>query len=171
MDDVSELDEDVPEEEDATDDDIAIPTSARRSCAAAVQARKSIQSAYDDRRTPLVLKFPAAGPTPRELEALRASTNTFKAIDPVMMQMAESFASRKVALLPPPTISGNRLKVDKDSLHLYAADGCTTTREMWETALSSSRFKGPRRHPPFRELYRLTDPGTYDGSEWAENIR
>ena len=71
----------------------------------------------------------------------------------------------------PPVLSLDRLTIDAWNVHLYAAEGCTTRQEMWDSALSSTRFKGPRRSAPFRELYRLTDPAVDDESDWAENIR
>lgn len=94
-------------------------------------------------------------------------------IDPQLRTQAAAWvASRPAPILArAPQLSSNRLVVDDRSIFLYAAEGCTTRQEMWDSALSSTRFKGPRRSAPFRELYRLTDPAVDDESDWAENIR
>lgn len=92
-------------------------------------------------------------------------------VGPEVMKAVKHFAQRQPVWLAPPTLSADRLKVDASSIYLYAADGCSTFAEMWESALSSSRFRGPRRHAPFRELHRLSDPHPSDASDWAENIR
>jgi hypothetical protein len=92
-------------------------------------------------------------------------------VSPEMMSLARAFSARKPIFLQPPVLSDNRLRVDWSTIYLYAAEGCTTMDEMWATALSSTRFNGPRRHAPFRELHRLTDPLPTDESDWAENIR
>jgi hypothetical protein len=84
------------------------------------------------------------------------------------MSLARNFVHRKPILLKPPFLDPGRLIVGGHSVHLYAEIGAT---DLWASALSSSRFGGPRRHPPFRELYRLTDPSPRDCSDWAENIR
>jgi hypothetical protein len=89
-------------------------------------------------------------------------------IDPVLMKTARDHSQRKHIFLKPPVLSRGRLVVDELSVHLYAAPDAT---DLWKSALSSSRFNGPRRHPPFRELHRLTDPSPLDDSDWAENIR
>ncbi|PSN70871.1 hypothetical protein BS50DRAFT_584447 [Corynespora cassiicola Philippines] len=70
--------------------------------------------------------------------------------------------------LKPPILEKERLKVDELSVWLYAEDGASN---IWASALSSTRFGGPRKYPPFRELHRLTSPPDTDGSDWAENIR
>ena len=86
------------------------------------------------------------------------------------MAAAKAF-KHHTKFLQPPVLSSDRPVVDKHTVWLYSADTCTTMEERWESALSSTRFNGPRRHPPFRELYRLTDPPANDESDWAENIR
>ncbi|KAF1954289.1 hypothetical protein CC80DRAFT_506333 [Byssothecium circinans] len=91
-------------------------------------------------------------------------------ISPALMAAARIF-THKPKFLKPPVLPRDRATVDNHSVWLYSADTCTTMTERWESALSSTRFNGPRRHPPFRELYRLTDPPAYDVSDWAENIR
>lgn len=68
-------------------------------------------------------------------------------------------------------LSEDRLRIDSSSIHLYAAEYAITLEDMWYSAMSSTRFNGPRLHAPFRELYRLTDPLPMDVSDWAENIR
>lgn len=92
-------------------------------------------------------------------------------ISPGIMKLARNFTPGQSLYLKPPVLSSNRLRVDNRSVYLYAADGCTSFAEMWDSALSSTRFGGPRRHPPFRELHRLTSPPAWDVSDWAENIR
>ncbi|KAF2676014.1 hypothetical protein K458DRAFT_323066 [Lentithecium fluviatile CBS 122367] len=89
-------------------------------------------------------------------------------IDPALMEAAANFPKRKPVYLKPPVLSRERLVVDELSVHLYSEEGATN---LWASALSSTRFNGPRRHPPFRELHRLTDPNLSDDSDWAENIR
>ena len=89
-------------------------------------------------------------------------------IDPALLSAACNYAQRKPVFLKPPYLDPGRLVVDGRSVHLYAELGAP---DLWASALSSSRFGGPRRHPPFRELYRLTEPSPLDGSDWAENIR
>ena len=61
--------------------------------------------------------------------------------------------------------------VDPYTVYLYAQEGCRNEDELWASALSMYRFGGPRRHAPFRELYRLTEPMEWDTSGWAENVR
>ena len=92
-------------------------------------------------------------------------------VSPKMMELARGFSERQPIHVPPPVLSADRLRVDENSIFLYAADGCTTEQELWDTALSSTRFNGPRRSAPFRELHRLTTPPANDFSGWAENIR
>ncbi|KAF2245322.1 hypothetical protein BU26DRAFT_66931 [Trematosphaeria pertusa] len=121
---------------------------ARRS---ALKARQTIQKL-------------AAPPMPAPVPAKRASPP----IDPALTSAARAFPSRQPVFLKPPVLSSMRLVVDERSVLLYAEPGAP---DLWASALSSTRFRGPRRHPPFRELYRLTDPDPRDASDWAENIR
>lgn len=88
-----------------------------------------------------------------------------------MMHAARTYALRPPVFIKPPFLSRDRLSIDASNVLLYAAEGCVTNEEMWESALSSTRFRGPRRSPPFRELHRLTEPDPNDASDWAENIR
>ncbi|KAF2635509.1 hypothetical protein P280DRAFT_523054 [Massarina eburnea CBS 473.64] len=124
---------------------------------AAKKARQAIQD--------ISKQYIPKGPVPETIQAPSAP------IDPGLMQAATWHGKFLPKFLQPPVLSRDRLTVDEHSVWLYSADGCTTMAERWESALSSSRFNGPRSSPPFRELYRLTDPPSWDISDWAENIR
>lgn len=91
-----------------------------------------------------------------------------KKFAPEVEAAARNFRSRQPVFLKPLPISRDRVTIDAYNVALFAEDGAT---DLWGSALSSSRFGGPRRHPPWRELYRLTDPENDDASDWAENIR
>ncbi|CAO2653655.1 Nn.00g030660.m01.CDS01 [Neocucurbitaria sp. VM-36] len=177
--DESEPDDDTVEAEDGSDEDVVSPSRGQRVRAAAKKARQSIQSSFMTNRVPLVLKVPQLLPSPEKQVPLPAPEPEPKPIPKYMatepsaemMQAVYAYASRTPILLKPPVLSATRLRVDAASIYLYAAEGCTSLKEMWDSALSSTRFGGPRRHPPFRELYRLTDPNPSDDSDWAENIR
>jgi hypothetical protein len=169
----SEPDEDVPEVEIISDDDVVSPINAARSRAAARKARDTIKNISTETQRNLknlrqkeLLLSPRSSLVPPPTLQQRAAT-----IDPEVMTLARNYSPGRPAHLPPPTLSANRLVVDASSVYLYAADGCTTFKEMWDSALSSTRFGGPRRSAPYRELYRLTDPPAHDFSDWAENIR
>lgn len=88
-----------------------------------------------------------------------------------MMAAARAYEHRLPLYFPPPVLSANRLIIDEYTVYLYAQEGCRNEDEIWASALSTYRFGGPRRHAPFRELYRLTEPMPWDTSDWAENIR
>lgn len=94
-------------------------------------------------------------------------------IDPELLHCAASWVASRPApiLAPAPALSRDRLKIDEKSIFLYAEAGCTSREEMWASALSSTRFGGPRTSAPYRELYRLTAPEPWDLSDWAESIR
>ncbi|KAF2870519.1 hypothetical protein BDV95DRAFT_595261 [Massariosphaeria phaeospora] len=99
----------------------------------------------------------------------RASTPLSIDLAPAVLALARSHSTRLPIYARPPALSRDRLTVDALTVHLYAA---ADTPDVWASALSSTRFNnGPRKHPPFRELYRLTEPHARDASEWAENIR
>ena len=94
-------------------------------------------------------------------------------IDPQLFSAASAWVSARPAPIRArtPVLPSSRLVVDGRSIQLYSEEGLTTIEAMWASALSSTRFGGPRKHAPFRELYRLTDPEEGDESDWAENIR
>lgn len=166
--DVSDPDEEIPDEEEASDEGVAPPASKTSSRAAAHKARHSIQSSFLSANS--VVSAPAKHSShPKRSETHSGYVSTV--VSPKMMEMVRTCSLRRPVLLTPPILSANRLKVDELSISLYAAEGCTTREEMWYTALSCYRFRGPRRHAPFRELHRLTDPDPRDTSDWAENIR
>jgi hypothetical protein len=176
VEDESEPDDEVPDGEDASDtEDVVSPTPATKGRLAARKARKSIKASFvPERQTVLKLKVPIIQSSPRKFAP--NSKNGISAymssvVDEKVMNMARTYSTRQPVLLRPPVLSANRLKVDDCSFYLYAAEGCTTVAEMYASALSSSRFGGPRRHAPFRELHRLSDPHPMDASDWAENIR
>jgi hypothetical protein len=170
----SELDEDIPEAEDISADELGSPIKAARSRAAARKARHNIHNLTTEtqRNIEKLKASPRVSASPRGLKMLPpAVAKSVVDISPEMMTLARAFSGRQAVFLQPPVLSANRLRVDSSTIYLYAAEGCTTPLEMWTTALSSTRFIGPRRHPPFRELHRLTDPPVNDVSDWAENIR
>ncbi|KAH7351380.1 hypothetical protein BKA66DRAFT_430847 [Pyrenochaeta sp. MPI-SDFR-AT-0127] len=175
--DVSEPDEDAYKAENVSEEETPSPLLPRSGRAAAQKARLSIQSSFVGNQSPSVLKMQNLPPCSKNIMTmLRPEPKAFpdfttKVIDPEIMQAATLFPTRQPVFLRPPVLSANRLRVDAASIHLYAADGCSNMQEMWDSALSSVRFGGPRRHPPFRELHRLTDPSSFDASDWAENIR
>ncbi|KAF2731321.1 hypothetical protein EJ04DRAFT_579212 [Polyplosphaeria fusca] len=73
--------------------------------------------------------------------------------------------------LPPPRLHPVRLTIDAYNVRFYAEQTPAGQASPWTSALSFSRFGGPRRHPPFRELHRLTEPEDGDEGDWAENVR
>jgi hypothetical protein len=147
------------------------PAKAARSRAAARKARQSIRSMSTETQRnieslgehKLQLSFQSHMLTPATAPTIEVS--------PEMMSLARTFSISTPVFVQPPMLSANRLRVDSSTIFLYAAEGCTSLAEMWASALSSTRFNGPRRHPPFRELYRLINPPADDLSDWAENIR
>ena len=110
---------------------------------------------------------------PSQLLTHKAGVVPTDLIDPALLKCAAAHVAVRPPpiLAPAPVLSRDRPKVDAQSIFLYAAEGCTTIEEMWASALSSTRFGGPRTAAPYRELYRLTDPEPWDVSDWAENIR
>jgi hypothetical protein len=175
----SDADEDIPEAEVATEDEDFSPVRSAHTRVAARKARRLIHGiSTESQRKIAALEKQRAGDLPVFLQspqkALAAPPPASKPVidvSPEMMSLARTFARRQPILLKPPVLSANRLRVDASTIYLYATEGCTSMQEMWASALSSTRFNGPRRHPPFRELYRLTDPLPNDVSDWAENIR
>ncbi|KAL6708001.1 hypothetical protein ACN47E_003435 [Coniothyrium glycines] len=167
----SETDDDVPEGDEATDDGDLTYKAPGQGRAAAYRARQSIQASFIDNKAPLKLKVGGLAALQDKSKFKSVPKYMTAEIAPEIMQAAKDFSNRQPVRLKPPVLSRDRLKVDSLSIYLYAADGCTTMAEMWESALSSTRFGGPRRSAPFRELHRLTDPDPLDVSDWAENIR
>ncbi|KAH7072014.1 hypothetical protein BKA63DRAFT_61712 [Paraphoma chrysanthemicola] len=169
----SELDDEVPAAEIASEEDLVSPAKAARSRAAARKARHMIRSLSTETQHNIGVhgkQKEVSAPTKAPVLALPA-TRPVADISPEIMSLASTFSTRKPVFLKPPILSANRLRVDWQSLYLYAAEGCTSVDEMWASALSSARFNGPRRHAPFRELHRLSIPLPADVSDWAENIR
>jgi hypothetical protein len=168
----------------SSSDEVASPINAARSRAAARKARQSIRTIstetqrnlQDLKRKRGTPQGPSAVVSPEKLQpqALAPPPAFLEPnieISPEIVMLARNFSQRRPAFLKPPVLSSERLRVDASSVYLYAAEGCMTFDEMWATALSSTRFNGPRRHAPFRELHRLSDPYLLDCSDWAENIR
>ncbi|OAL02945.1 hypothetical protein IQ06DRAFT_367491 [Phaeosphaeriaceae sp. SRC1lsM3a] len=165
-------DEEEPEAEDESDDQPISPEPAIRGRAAAQKARQAIRSMSTEterniealtRQMSVVPQTGHMPPPPIPRPAVEVSQE--------MMALARGFSERQSIFIKPPVLSTNRLRVDASTVFLYAAEGCTSMKELWNSALSSTRFNGPRRSPPFRELHRLTDPPSTDVSDWAENIR
>ncbi len=156
-------DDNLPAIDEADDFDFGTPSAARGRRSAGLKARQSIKE-----QSPAVLMA--------QFEAARAAAKpahkTFGDHTPEMMAAARAFAHRQPVFLTPPVLSANRLVIDAYTVTLYAQEGCRNEDELWASALSTYRFNGgPRRHAPFRELYRLTQPYSWDVSDWAENIR
>jgi hypothetical protein len=160
--------------EDISEDELGSPVRAARGRAAARKARHNIHTLTTEtqRNIEKLKASPRMSASPRGLKMLPPPVaKPVVEVSQEMMSLARAFSDRQPVFLQPPVLSANRLRVDSNTIYLYAAEGCTTPEEIWNTALSSTRFNGPRRHPPFRELHRLTDPFPHDVSEWAENIR
>ncbi|KAF1828291.1 hypothetical protein BDW02DRAFT_603541 [Decorospora gaudefroyi] len=172
--DESEPDDDVPAAEDASDtEEIESPSTAVRGRLAARKARFHIKASFVPERTPPKPKAPKVGVSTqkgkqpqKDIPAYMTST-----YDPEVMDAARAFSSRKPLFIQPPVLSANRLKIDNLSVYLYSLPPHTSLAEMYASAFSSTRFNGPRRHAPFRELHMLSDPDPMDISDWAENIR
>ena len=153
----------VPAADEAADDpDFGTPTTARPRRLASHKARQTIK---EQSSAVLMEQFRAAAAT------ARPAHKTFMNHSPEMMALARAYDTRKPAFLTPPVLSANLMVIDPFTVYLYAQEGCRNEDELWASALSMYRFGGPRRHSPFRELYRLTEPMAWDTSEWAENVR
>ncbi|KAL1608030.1 hypothetical protein SLS60_002969 [Paraconiothyrium brasiliense] len=184
--------ESLPDAQDDVSDDYLTPKSRRPVRASAQKGRRLTRKAihketpkvpYTSKGTEAATPFAGdafiptmptdfAMPT-MHTEFANPATSTVPdyLIDPVLLGLARDFDSHTPVQVQAPVLDHTRLVVDASNLWLYAGDGCTSHDQMWTSALSSQRFDGPRRNPPFRELYRLTDPGLDDISDWAENIR
>ena len=129
-----------------------VPKPARRAAKVALRKVKEINA--------------SATPTPPKPHRPAQALN----IDPAIDHAALIFARHRPVTprLDPLPLSRDRLTIDAWNVALFAEEGAA---DLWASALSSSRFGGPRRHPPWRELHRLTDPDVRDASDWAENIR
>lgn len=154
-------DESLPVIEEA-DSDFGTPSAARGKRLASHKARQTI---LEQSPATLMEQFRAAA------AIAKPAHKPFMDHNPEMMAAARAYEYRTPVYLTAPILSANRLIVDSYTLHLYAQDGCRNDDERWASALSTYRFGGPRRHAPFRELYRLTEPMAWDNSDWAENIR
>ncbi|KAH4217362.1 hypothetical protein HBI06_216930 [Parastagonospora nodorum] len=171
----SESDEEIPDVEVVSEDELVSPIKGARGRAAALKAREVIRDITSETQRNIdVLAKQKVNTTisPNKPSMYSAPvTRPEVEVSPEMMDLARAFPFGKPVFLKPPVLSENRLRVDSSSIYLYAADGAITSQDMWASALSSTRFNGPRRHAPFRELHRLTDPMPMDVSDWAENIR
>lgn len=128
-------------------------------------SRKACQTIKEQSPAILIEQFRAAA------AAAKPAHKTFMDHNPEIMATARAYATRTPVFVPPPVLSANRMVIDPYTVYLYAQEGCRNEDELWASALSMYRFGGPRRHAPFRELYRLTEPMAWDTSEWAENVR
>ena len=90
---------------------------------------------------------------------------------PDVMTAAAAFHTRTPTFHQPPVLSANRLRIDNMSIYLYSLPPYTNLADMYASAYSFSRFGGPRRSAPFRELHLLGEPDPRDVSDWAENVR
>jgi hypothetical protein len=174
-----ESDEEITEVEVVSDEEDLSPIMSARTRAAAHKARQIIRGISTSTQRNIEAlemqyqkEIPSSLSTPQKAQALPHPTSKPDIkVSSAIMSHARTVAMRPPMLLKAPILSASRLRVDASTIHLYAAVGCTSMYEMWASALSSTRFDGPRRHPPFRELYRLIEPLSDDVSDWAENIR
>ncbi|KAF2708621.1 hypothetical protein K504DRAFT_432991 [Pleomassaria siparia CBS 279.74] len=144
---------------DVAEEEFALPPTPRgRGRPAAKKARLAIRDLTTAENTPIIRK------TNSHHQLAQPSVT----IDPSLTELASQYNQHVPARLNPPTLSPHRLKVDHNSVLLYSEIGALNP---WASALSSTRFNGPRTSAPFRELHRLTDPALHDTSDWAENIR
>ncbi len=172
QDEESELDDEVPEAEEVSDeDDLESPSRQKHGRVAAQKARVNIQSFLLSRNAAAAKTANIASAANKSGTPLLKSQSQFDVSSEDAARAALIYSMRQPKFVQPPVLSPHRLRVDSSSIYLYAELGCRTLEEMWASALSSTRFGGPRRSPPFRELYRLTDPSPSDDSDWAENIR
>lgn len=165
-DDPESEDDILPIIDDATDEDLGTPTSARGRRLTSHKARQSI---HEQSPAIIVEHLSASQAAFKPTHAL--THKTFKDFEPQTMAAARAWESRKPLYIPAPTLSRDRLVIDAYTLPLYSQDFCRNEDEMWASALSFYRFGGPRRHAPFRELYRLTEPYVWDTTDWAEDVR
>ncbi|KAF9693151.1 hypothetical protein EKO04_008852 [Ascochyta lentis] len=149
-------------DEAADEPDFATPTAARGRRLASSKARQVIQQQSS---AVLMEQFRASA------AAAKPAHKSFMDNSPGMVAAARAYEHRVPVYLTPPVLSANRMIIDPYTVYLYAQEGCRNEDELWASALSTYRFGGPRRHAPFRELYRLTEPMAWDTSDWAENIR
>ncbi|KAL1651613.1 hypothetical protein SLS61_005275 [Didymella pomorum] len=156
----------LPIIDDAADEDFGTPTAARGRRLASRKARQNIQ---EQSSAVIMEQFLAAKAAAKP--AHMPAHKTFQDFDPQMMAATRAWENRKPCYIAAPPLSSDRLVIDAYTLPLYAQDGCRNEEEMWASTLSFYRFGGPRRHAPFRELYRLTEPYEWDTSDWAENVR
>lgn len=149
-------------DEAADDDNAGTPTAARGKRVASRKARQMIQE-----QSPSVImeQFRAAQ------AAAKPAHKNFMEHSPEVMAAARAWEMRRPLYVPAPVLSRNRMVIDASTVYIYAQEGCRNEAELWASALSFYRFGGPRRHTPFRELYRLTEPYAWDTSDWAENVR
>ncbi|KAH6629564.1 hypothetical protein C7974DRAFT_424586 [Boeremia exigua] len=155
-------DELVPQHNAVADRDFGTPTAARGRRVAGHKARQIIN---EQSSAALMEQFNTLA------ASAKPAHRTFDDPSPEMMAVARDYASRTPVHIPAPVLSGDRMVIDDFTVFLYAQEGCRNADELWASALSTYRFGGPRRHAPFRELYRLTEPYPWDTSDWAENIR
>jgi len=149
------LDSSGTELEDVSDGDLFQPPKRRR----------AMDDALDKMKEQIIQEEPRhASKTPPKAQS--------EPLSPTIQGLFGDFMrdryKQPVTFLKPPVLSRDRLVVDELSIWLYAEEGAS---DLWASALSSTRFNGPRKSPPFRELYRLTEPDPMDVSDWAENIR
>ncbi|RMZ70010.1 hypothetical protein GMOD_00000042 [Pyrenophora seminiperda CCB06] len=143
-------DDDSPEEDkEASSPDSPTPTTKGR--AAARKARANIKAAS---LTPS-RKPSRDEPIPPYLT---------RAYSPTITLAARAFPSRQPIPLPAPCLNPERLKIDHNSIYLYSEPPHLNITDMYASAYDSSRFGGPRRSPPYRELHLLSDPNVNDAS-------
>jgi hypothetical protein len=157
----SDADPDVVDEDE--DSVFGTPTPATRSAAPTRKMRRAAKVSMRKTRE-LASSFHSS---PIKVPIFEKPAKTF---NPEIEEAARLFVRNKptAAYLPALALSRDRITIDKYNVLLYAEEGVT---DLWASALSYSRFRGPRRSPPFRELHRLTEPDKNDISDWAENIR
>ncbi|KAH7385353.1 hypothetical protein DE146DRAFT_769167 [Phaeosphaeria sp. MPI-PUGE-AT-0046c] len=168
----SDTDEEMSEAEDVSDEAPSHSLPRAHGRAAAHKARQAIRSLSTETERNIEALTKQKMPMPQTIQMLPPPIpRPTVAVSQEMMALARGYSKSQPIFVKPPVLSANRLRVDSSSVFLYAAEGCTSISELWNSALSSTRFNGPRRSPPFRELHRLTNPPRNDVSDWAENIR
>jgi hypothetical protein len=97
------------------------------------------------------------GVEPRNRPSVKPRTQ--KKFSKEVEEAARSFADRaQPTFLQPLPISRDRLTIDAYNVQFFAEDGA---EDPWQSALSSSRFGGPRRYAPFRTNFPLQGVSWY----------
>lgn len=172
---LSELDSGIDINDDDTSDDLFAPEptpKAKRPVRVSAQRGRQNLQHIITRETPQNLSPYTNGSDAPQQKSLRKPPRVRVPIDPALLQLARQWDPTQPAPLVTPPVLAPYRPVVEDNIWLYASEESLGNREeMLASAFSSTRWNGPRRAAPFRQLYRLSDPGPGDSSDWAENIR